>query len=284
MVGAVIGVRQAIKNKNFDEMNHLSEGYLYSTNIENPPTDFVVNTFTDLGLDEKLQYSPFGFGSLNYTIVGSGENPRFKALKASVEKHIVEPLKGIIQLQFTENIETEDDLFEWIRGNSYQRDEKSDSLLFAISVPPDGYYNFTIYQSANFPNFVPETRFFDVTPKPNFDNFKMYAKNGFVSLQVFLANYVLEESGSGASIESFITAGQTKKFVRDDFMDNIGPTLALFILLIFIAPQYRFISFITLEKASRAREGMKMMGLNDAPYWVSWFIYYFCVCLTISIV
>jgi hypothetical protein len=218
MVGAVIGVRQAIKNKNFGEMNHLSEGILYSMNNGAPPapTDFVTQVLGDFGLDLKSQYSPFGFGSFNYTIVGDKDSPRFKKLKDSVDTNIVEPLKQYITLQFTDGIETEDDLFDWIRGNAYQRDEKSDSLLFAISVPPDGFNNFTIYQSANFPNFVPETRFFEVTPKPNFDNFDMYSKNGFVTLQVFLANFVLEESGSNASIEGYVAAGKTDAFIRTD--------------------------------------------------------------------
>lgn len=28
------------------------------------------------------------------------------------------------------------------------------------------------------------------------------------------------------------------------------------------------------EKESKARESMRMMGMTDFPYWLSWFVYY----------
>lgn len=43
------------------------------------------------------------------------------------------------------------------------------------------------------------------------------------------------------------------------------------------------ISFVVDEKASRAREGMKIMGLRDTPYWLSWFLYYFIIATVISL-
>lgn len=46
---------------------------------------------------------------------------------------------------------------------------------------------------------------------------------------------------------------------------------------------YRMISFVVDEKASRAREGMKIMGLRDTPYWLSWFLYYFIIATVISL-
>lgn len=186
--------------------------------------------------------------------------------------------------------QTEQDLFDYISGNEYQKDNnKDDSLLFAIGVPEnaltDKKFDFTIYMSSNFPTQMPDTRFFPTTPKPDKDNISGYSKDGFATLQYILSQYVLsKEPNIKAKIEIVMAEGKTKAYTENDFMDNIGPSLALFILLIFIAPQYRFIGMVTSEKASRAREGMKIMGLKDAPYWLSWFIYYFGVSTTISIV
>jgi hypothetical protein len=59
--------------------------------------------------------------------------------------------------------------------------------------------------------------------------------------------------------------------------------MAFFFLLIFLTPMYRMISFIVDEKYSRAREGMKIMGLKDLPYWVSWFLYYIIISTIISL-
>ena len=58
--------------------------------------------------------------------------------------------------------------------------------------------------------------------------------------------------------------------------------LPFFMLLIYILPVYRLISNIVSEKESKARESMKMMGLKDFSYWLSWFVYYFIVVTIIS--
>lgn len=58
--------------------------------------------------------------------------------------------------------------------------------------------------------------------------------------------------------------------------------LPFFMLLIYILPMYRLISNLVSEKESRARESMKMMGLSDASYWLSWACYYFIIVTIIS--
>ena len=37
------------------------------------------------------------------------------------------------------------------------------------------------------------------------------------------------------------------------------------------------------EKESKAKEGMKMMGLNDVSYYVAWFILYLTICIIVSL-
>lgn len=59
--------------------------------------------------------------------------------------------------------------------------------------------------------------------------------------------------------------------------------LPFFLLLIYILPMYRLISAIVSEKESKARESMKMMGLNDFSYWLSWWVYYFIIVTIISV-
>ena len=59
--------------------------------------------------------------------------------------------------------------------------------------------------------------------------------------------------------------------------------LPFFLLLIYILPVYRLISNIVAEKDSKARESMKMMGLSDFSYWLSWWTYYFIIVTIISV-
>lgn len=59
--------------------------------------------------------------------------------------------------------------------------------------------------------------------------------------------------------------------------------LPFFMLLIYILPMYRLISNLVSEKESKARESMKMMGLTDSSYWLSWFAYYTIIVTVISV-
>lgn len=56
--------------------------------------------------------------------------------------------------------------------------------------------------------------------------------------------------------------------------------------IIFVAPIYRLVYNVVGEKQQKVRELMRIMGLTDAPYWLSWFFYYTTImtgiCLVIS--
>lgn len=76
---------------------------------------------------------------------------------------------------------------------------------------------------------------------------------------------------------------KTGASVNDDFAPVFGLT-SFFITLMYLIPVYRITFRIVSEKESRARESMKMMGLKDSSYWLSWFTYYFLLVTTISVV
>jgi hypothetical protein len=50
--------------------------------------------------------------------------------------------------------------------------------------------------------------------------------------------------------------------------------LPFVMLLVYILPVGKMIERVVSEKESRARESMKIMGMSDAAYWLSWFLYY----------
>jgi hypothetical protein len=57
-----------------------------------------------------------------------------------------------------------------------------------------------------------------------------------------------------------------------------------FFMIIYLIPFYYLTSKIASEKESKAREGMKMMGLTDSTYYLAWFIHFFLICFTVSII
>lgn len=47
-----------------------------------------------------------------------------------------------------------------------------------------------------------------------------------------------------------------------------------FLFLVYILPVYNVVFLIVKEKESKTKESMRMMGMSDAPYWLSWFVFY----------
>lgn len=54
----------------------------------------------------------------------------------------------------------------------------------------------------------------------------------------------------------------------------LGLLLPLFLLLSYIPPVYNMTFKIVREKESRTKETMRIMGMTDLPYWLSWFVFY----------
>ena len=50
----------------------------------------------------------------------------------------------------------------------------------------------------------------------------------------------------------------------------------------YIPPLYRTVFRIVAEKESKVKESMRMMGMTDLSYWLSWFAYYSLVNLLVS--
>lgn len=60
----------------------------------------------------------------------------------------------------------------------------------------------------------------------------------------------------------------------DSFKGVLTKILPFLFILIFIPPVYNMVSLIVKEKESRMKENMRMMGMTDTPYWLSWYVYY----------
>ena len=54
-------------------------------------------------------------------------------------------------------------------------------------------------------------------------------------------------------------------------------------MIIYLIPYFYLIARIASEKESKAKEGMKMMGLHDATYYLAWFILYMVISIVTSI-
>lgn len=101
-----------------------------------------------------------------------------------------------------------------------------------------------------------------------------------------MANAVLrtETGKSSATIANIIMPMRTNEVKIDTFVLVSTYLLPLCMVLMYIVPINRTISRIVNEKENKARESMRIMGLTDTSYWLSWLIYYLTVSTIIALV
>jgi ATP-binding cassette, subfamily A (ABC1), member 3 len=103
-------------------------------------------------------------------------------------------------------------------------------------------------------------------------------------MQNWVANAILKRKTGveDASIVTVMTPFPIQPIISDNFARVLNGSLNFFMLLMYIPAIYRTVYRVVAEKASRAKESMRMMGMNDFPYWFSWYVYFtmvnFCLC------
>ena len=70
---------------------------------------------------------------------------------------------------------------------------------------------------------------------------------------------------------------QAQTSVVDSFASILSQLFPFLILLIFIPPVYNTTYLMVQEKQTRIKESMRMMGMSDVPYWLSWFVWFLFV-------
>ena len=131
------------------------------------------------------------------------------------------------------------------------------------------------------------TTFTDQVSRPQLStNYYGYAYTGFLALQKVTDEYflslakakgdidnALENSGTPTvTTKVSLTMMPTTPYTANDFQSVIGSLLPIFYMLAFLYPFSRFIRNLVLEKEEKIKEGMKIMGLSDTVYGLSWLI------------
>lgn len=110
-----------------------------------------------------------------------------------------------------------------------------------------------------------------------------FVNSGFLHIQSIIYNFLLKNKyGDSAYLQTAIVPMHGMKYIQDLFMLNFAGTLGFFMFITSLVPVSRLINKITIEKETKVKEAMKMMGLTDTPYWLSWFIMYVLIYGTIS--
>ena len=71
--------------------------------------------------------------------------------------------------------------------------------------------------------------------------------------------------------------------LKDPFAFLLGMVAPYVFIMMYIPMIYRTTYRIVQEKEHRLRETMRIMGMNDTPYWLSWMLYHSAISFIMSV-
>ena len=112
--------------------------------------------------------------------------------------------------------------------------------------------------------------------KPDVYAYLRYQHQGYTFMQSNVATQILanELDNNNAFFGTMLQPIPTETTVTDPFEIALRSLLPLFLLIIYIPSVYNLTFKIVREKETRAKETMRIMGMTDLPYWLSWFCFY----------
>lgn len=135
-----------------------------------------------------------------------------------------------------------------------------------------------LYDGCKFTYTVPATddwSQFDFSKPPFSDHLFGYSYSGFLTLQQTVDRFIFSFYNSNhvkTAIRASMGLMPEKQFDTDDFQVIIKEVLGIFYMLSYLYPVSCLIRSLVVEKELRIKEGMKMMGLTDMVYNLSWFL------------
>ena len=192
------------------------------------------------------------------------------------------------------NFSTIKELNDYIESPQYGSDEKiNPEICFGITyLFEKNKYKFKLHFFASlyrhhFPE-IPPTSIKSLDQfkiQPDFRNYYKYTYYGFLFILKLIYDLILKKETENPFAEiSFTVAPQKyEKLTDDSFKYFLNFILGFFVLIAYALPLSINIYRLVKEKESRAKEGMKIMGLKESTYFFSYFIIFLFINLIYSI-
>ena len=184
-------------------------------------------------------------------------------------------------------------LNEYIRSDNYNDEDLNPEVCFGVSyIKENNKYTIKLHYtdspySKKRPS-IPTTTIDNLDPfqvQPDFESYGKYIEQGFLMILKTVYDYFLrKETGkSNAEIKLRINAQKYDKFLYNNFYNYLSMLFGFFMLIGYAFPLTINIFKLVKEKESKAKEGMKIMGLNELLYFFSYFLIYFIINIIYSI-
>ena len=198
-----------------------------------------------------------------------------------------------LNITFFINYSSIKELNEYIESPQYGTDwRKNPEICFGITYSlKENKYKFKLHFFASLYYYhypqIPSTalNFLEqFATQPDFSSYYKYAYQGFLEVLKSLYDIILKKETKNifASISFTVMPQKFDKLTEDSFRYFLKFILGFFVVIAYALPLSINIYRLVKEKESRAKEGMKIMGLKESTYFLSYFIIYLIVNLIYS--
>ena len=131
-----------------------------------------------------------------------------------------------------------------------------------------------------------EKFFDDFQSGPILSSFKVYQNGAYSYMMKIVNQYILrEETGDdNAELNYGITALEYIDYRVDEFGNLLGYMITIIIVIAYMSPLSLYVYRIVDEKEKKTKEGMKIMGLGEGEYFLSYFIQYVVISIVVTFI
>ena len=134
---------------------------------------------------------------------------------------------------------------------------------------------------------IPEDDMFDkFQTGPDIHNYMKYQRGGYNYMMKIVNEYILKkETGNNDATFSFsIFPMKYTDFKFDIYGQFFGYLITIIIIIAYMSPLSLYVYRIVEEKEAKTKEGMKIMGLGESEYFLSYFIQYTIISFFVSLI
>ena len=181
-----------------------------------------------------------------------------------------------------------------VQDKAYGKDNDHPLICFGISFKKDGHkYDYSLHYFDSIfgqgVQDVPNIRngiFDQFSTGPNLAYYRKYQKSGYTYILKLINEYILqkETDDNNAKIDFAMVALPYENYRSDPFSSVIGYFIPFFMVIAYMCPLCLYVYRMVGEKENKSKEGMKIMGLSEGTYFLSYFIQYAIITFIDSVV
>ena len=220
---------------------------------------------------------------------------KYKMIKDSIIYNRFTPIKYELNENSFIEFKTIKDMEDIIKSKNY-KNKKDELICFGLKFLYDKSSNNFDY-SLHFFDFerigrgdssdIPSCKYgmFDKYQSgPDLQSYLIYTNGGYNYVMKLVNEYILKNQTNKkySSLSYAVTPMKYIDFRVDPFGQLFGNITVICILIAYIFPLNIYVYKIVKEKETRIREGMKIMGLGDSEYFLSYFIQYIVISIFVT--